>query len=107
MLGVRMRSEICIIYLMEKLEILLKDIMNDEIKRFWLISTSVLIFLILFVPYQEVYCGLNNCTTVKTGFSFIGSLPLDSSINFSLLLIELVVFLLIIGSYYYLVIKNK
>ena len=81
--------------------------MNNQLKKFWTITSSILFLIIIFVPYVAEVCNKYACINTESGYTFVGSLDWGQHINFPLLLIELVVVLIISGSYYYFKIKDK
>ena len=81
--------------------------MNDQMKKFWQITSSVLVLIIMFVPYIKEVCTSRGCNTSGSGYTFVGNLGFGEQINIPLLLIEIVIVLVISGSYYYFAIKNK
>ncbi len=81
--------------------------MNSQIKKFWTITSSVLILIFIFVPYIEEGCNSSYCMNIGSGYTFVGSLGFGQSINTPLLIIEVLVVLIISGSYYYFAIKDK
>ena len=81
--------------------------MNDHKKKWWILTSSVLLLIIVFVPYVSELCTELQCWNHESGYTFVGSLGGNEEINLPLLIIELVVVLIISGSYYYFLIKNK
>ena len=81
--------------------------MNDHKKKWWILTSSVLLLIIVFVPYVEVLCTQYQCLNLESGYTFAGSLGRNEEINLPLLIIELVVVVIISGSYYHFLIKNK
>ena len=81
--------------------------MNNQIKKFWTITSSVLILIFIFVPYVEERCNSSLCMNTGSGYTFVGSLGYGQIVNTPLLIIEVLVVLIISGSYYYFAIKDK
>jgi len=80
--------------------------MNDQIKKLWTITSSILILMFIFVPYVQENCNTRICVN-SSGYTFVGSLEFSQIINIPLLLLELLVVLIISGSYYLFAIKDK
>jgi len=81
--------------------------MNNQMKKLWIITSSFLLLIIVFVPYVEERCNSTTCINTGSGYTFAGSVGWGQEINIPLLIIELAVVVIISGSYYYFAIKDK